>query len=469
MTRKLLHLTTSISLFLAAPALAEGPMIVTNAADSGAGSLRAALDQAATATAPVQIVMTTDADMQLQSGLVYAGTAPVTLFGAGQTISTDQDETLLTASNGADLTVYDLTFRGPGGFDINTRADADGTAGKGIFVDVRDDQTGIVTLSLTNVTVADVANHGIHVSDCSLADACGGGGGGAGEGSAASIIVSLNNVTVDNAGNGKFDADGLRVDERGAGDIRVIGQNLLFTRVGADGAELDEGQDGHVFVEMNTASFINNGGYCDPVLLEAFMPAEDEGEFDAGQVAEDAIPGPVTGSPDDLCFEREVDLYDDGSVEAYEFAIDVDDGFDVDEAGAGSIHATLTDITISGNLDEGLDYDEEGAGDIVISVNGFTGHGNADDAIKMSEEDDGHVLGLIVDAVLTGNGGVGIVLEEEDAGDVYAVVSAVTTAGNDDGELGLEVVQEDAGAGELTLVGSNITDGIEVEGASLRD
>ncbi|MFO8126591.1 hypothetical protein, partial [Yoonia sp.] len=106
---------------------------------------------------------------------------------------------------------------------------------------------------------------------------------------------------------------------------------------------------------------------------------------------------------------------------------------------------------------------------IVISVNGFTGHGNADDAIKMSEEDDGHVLGLIADAVLTGNGGVGIVLEEEDAGDVYAVVSAVTTAGNDDGELGLEVVQEDAGAGELTLVGSNITDGIEVEGASLRD
>ena len=28
-------------------------------------------------------------------------------------------------------------------------------------------------------------------------------------------------------------------------------------------------------------------------------------------------------------FEREVDLYDDGSVEEYEFAIDVDDGFDI--------------------------------------------------------------------------------------------------------------------------------------------
>ena len=464
-----LHLTSALGLVLAVPAFAEGPLIVTSAADDGQGSLRAALASAANAAAPVQIVIATTDDLALETGLVYAGSAPLTLFGAGQTIMISADETLLTAANGADLAIHDLTFAGPGEFDINNRADADGVAGKGIFIDVRDDQTGLVTLALTNVTVKDVANHGIHVSDCSLADDCGGGGGGAGEGSAASILVTLNNVVVDNAGNGKFDADGLRVDERGAGDIRVVGSDLLFTRVGADGAELDEGQDGNVIVDMTNVRFINNGFYCDPAILEAFMPAEPEGEFEEGEMAEDAIPGPVTDSPDGMCFERAVDLYDDGSVAEYEFAIDVDDGFDVDEAGPGSIHAVLTNTEISQNYDEGLDYDEEDAGDIVISIKGFTGAGNTDDAIKMSEEGDGHVLGLIADAVLTDNGGVGIVLEEADAGDVYGVVSGTTTAGNDDGELGFEVVQEDEGMGTTTILSSNITDGVEVEGVTLQD
>jgi hypothetical protein len=65
------------------------------------------------------------------------------------------------------------------------------------------------------------------------------------------------------------------------------------------------------------------------------------------------IPGPVTGSPDDGCFERAVDTYDDGSVEEYEFAIDVDDGFDIDEAGPGSMFVTVTGSVMDGNLDEG--------------------------------------------------------------------------------------------------------------------
>lgn len=469
MTKTILKMTTAIVLSFGAPAFAEGPMVVTSAADSGEGSLRAALAAAQSATAPVQIVIAAKTDLRLQSGLVYAGTAPLTILGHGQTVLAEVDETILTASGGADLNVQNLMFRGPGGFDINNRADADGTAGKGIFVDVRDDETGTVSLSLSNVTVSDVASHGIHVSDCSLADSCGGGGGGAGEGSAASILVTLNNVTVDTAGSGSFDADGLRVDERGAGDITLIGRNVSFLRVGADGAELDEGQDGDVIVELHEARFVDNGGYCNPALLKAFMPKEDEAEFEQGQMAEDAIPGAVTGSPDDGCFEREVDLYEDGSVEAYEFGIDVDDGFDVDEAGAGSIRATLGGTEISGNLDEGLDFDEEGAGDIVLTLHGYKATGNADDAVKMSEADGGHVLGLVSDATITGNDGVGIVFEEEDAGDVYVALSGVTTAGNDDGDTGLEVVQEDDGQGLLTILSSNITDGSEVEGVAVAE
>lgn len=469
MTKPTFKLTTAIALTLAAPALADGPVLVTSTADSGTGSLRAALEAAASATAPVQIAVAAEGDIEISSGLVYEGTQPLTLIGLGQTIMTGEDVTLLTSANGADMTIQSLDFVGPGGFSITARGDLDGSAGKGIFVDVRDDQTGTVALALTDVLVADVAGHGIHVSDCSLADDCGGGGGGAGEGSDSSILVTLNSVVVDNVGNGRFDADGLRVDERGAGDIRVVGNDIAFHLVGADGAELDEGQDGDVIVDIANASFTVNGAYCHPDLLGAFMPAEDEGEFEAGQTAEDAIPGPITGSPDDRCFEREVDLYDDGSVEAYAFGIDVDDGFDVDEAGPGSILATIRNTEINDNFDEGLDYDEEDAGSIVLTVLGFDGTGNTDDAIKMSEEGEGDVLAITGEADLINNGGVGAVFEEADEGNVVVLIGDVLTVGNDDGELGLEVVQEDDGAGALTIVASTFTDGVEYEGVDFSE
>lgn len=56
-----------------------------------------------------------------------------------------------------------------GGFGLND----DG--GKGIFVDVPDDREEIVRLSLTNVAVTGVGDHGIHVRDCDLEN-CGAGG-----------------------------------------------------------------------------------------------------------------------------------------------------------------------------------------------------------------------------------------------------------------------------------------------------
>jgi hypothetical protein len=125
------------------------------------------------------------------------------------------------------------------------------------------------------------------------------------------------------------------------------------------------------------------------------MPAEPEGEFEQGAMMEDGIPGPVTGSPDDGCFERAVDTYDDGSVEEYEFAIDVDDGFDIDEAGPGSMFVTVTGSVMDGNLDEGFDFDEEDTGDIHATYIDTTASGNTDDAYKHSEEGEGGVFGLV--------------------------------------------------------------------------
>lgn len=461
--------TAALATALGATALAETPILVTNANDSGDGSLRAALETAAASDRASQIVIVTDEDIAIASTLTYAGQAGIAIHGQGQTVSLAGNATILAATEGANLTIRNLNFAGPGGFDIQNRGDLNGAgAGKGIFVDVRDDQTGLVVLSLDTVTVSGVAGHGVHVSDCTLADACGGGGGGAGEGSPASIAVEFDTVTIDNVGNGSFDADGLRVDERGAGDIFFVSSASLFTRVGADGIELDEGQAGSVIVTDTKSRFVTNGGYCDPGVMAAFMPEEDEGEFEQGARAEADIPGPVTGSPDDACIEREVDLYDDGSVEEFAFGLDLDDGFDIDEAGPGGIEVVMINSEISDNLDEGVDFDEEGPGGILASFIGTKANGNTDDGYKLSEEDQGGVEGLMQGAEARDNGGKGAVFEEEDAGNVTVSVADSMTANNDDSDkTGLEVVQEDAGQGTLTVRNSDIADGIDAEGVTV--
>lgn len=453
---------------LALPAVAA-PLLVTSAANSGPGTLRDALAAASNSGEAQTIVVATAADIRIATTLNYWGTAPVEIIGAGQTIVADQDITLLTISQGANATIMNLSFAGPGGFDIENRSALGAEAGKGLFIDLRDDQTGTVEIDLSNVSVTGTAGHGIHVSDCTLADACGGGSGGAGEGSPASIRLTLTDVTVSDTAYGRFDADGVRVDERGEGDIDFVATSSVFSGIGADGIELDEGQEGDVRATISDGRFLDNGAYCDPDLLASFMPSEPEAEFEAGATAEDAIPGPVTGSPDDACFERAVDLYEDGSVEAYEFAIDVDDGFDIDEAGPGGMVVTVTGSVMDGNLDEGFDFDEEGPGDITASYIGTTASGNADDAYKHSEEDAGGVFGLVSASAATDNGGVGFVFEEEDEGYVGVAVLDSATSGNDDGETGVEVVQEDEGTGNLLIAASDIADGVEAEGVIVQD
>ena len=448
------------ALLLGATPVVADTLVVASNAGSGEGSLRAALETAAARDAATVIVLEASGDIQISDTLVYAGTAPLSIVGASQKVVTDRNVTLLTVTNGADLHLRDLTFEGPGGFDITTR-DAD-AAGKGVFISVPTSQTGTVTLSMDDVLVTGVAGHGIHISDCDLVDDCGGG-------SQASIAVDLKDVTVSDVGNGSFDADGLRVDERGPGDITARIWNSRFVGVGADGVELDEGQAGSVIANVVDSVFDANGIYCDPTVLASFVPDPNEVEFEEGARAVADIPGNVTGAPDNACIEREVDLYDDGSVEAYEFSIDLDDGFDVDEAGPGGIDATLINVTVTGNLDEGLDFDEEDAGSIVLRLDDSILKGNSDDGVKVSEEDDGDVLAALSGVFALSNGGKGIVFEEEDDGDAMIAVLFSTTRNNDDGDdTGIEVDEDDAGEASLILHNSTIADGVDADGIELR-
>ena len=463
---KLVAVSTLVMAGLSTAAYAQ-QFIVTSAADRGDGTLRHALSLA-TAGEVDRVVVATEGDIQIRYGLIYGGSQALSIVGTGQTVLSANDATLLTSLGGGDLSIMGLSFQGPGGFSINERSDIDGVSGKGIFVDVPDGATGTISLYLTNVAVSQVGNHGIHVSDCTLADACGGGQDGSGDGSDASITLLLQNVTIDDAGNGKFDADGLRIDERGPGSVHLSVDGSLFTNVGADGVEVDEGQAGSVFATVTNTNFTANGGYCDPSILDAFMPDADEGEFSDGEASLDDIPSAERGSPDDGCFELEYDLYDSGSVEAFEIGIDLDDGIDFDESGSGSIFASMVDVAITDNLDEGLDFDEADEGNIIINIIDSVATGNRDDGFKVSEEDDGGIVTIVSNSTAMENGGKGFVFEAEDDSALFADFNGVSTSNNDDGDdTGLELVNEGENSGFANVSNSSIADGIDADGVAV--
>jgi hypothetical protein len=407
-------LVLSSILFSSTAALAAPAYEVINGDDDGAGSLRDALGSGAT----VIVIDDSVSAIDIDNTLIYDDEAALKIVGSGQTVL-GGDFTLLAITEGADLTISDLDFEGPGGYDVENQG-----GGKGIFVDVPDDREGVVSLNLTNVSVSHVGKHGVHVSDCDLA-VCGAGGGGGGDGSPASIYARLANVTIDGVGNGGFDADGMRIDDRGDGDILFIAVDSVFVNVGADGVELDEGNDGDVIVEVRNSVFEFNGGYCFPV------------------------------DPDDPPYADPTCVEDDDG----ELVLDLDDGFDIDEAGNGSLLGSIRNIWISNNLDEGLDFDEEGDDGINIELVGIEAWGNGDEGVKLSEEDGGDVTARLRSLTVAGNGDDGIQIEQDHAGDINVTVNGTITM--DNAKNGLKVVQDGPGGGSLKVRGSDISDGID--------
>ena len=450
---------------LPATSFASGYAVVTDSADSlYKGTLRHALE---VKKASKIYISKHVGDIEIYDTLTYSKRRPLSIYGSGQTIKANDDFTLLALTEGASLNASHLSFQGPGGFDVNNRADGDGISGKGIFIDVRDDQKGTVYMNLKYVQVSDVANHGIHISDCTLADECGSGSGGGGDGSNASVHVNFYGVTVDNAGNGKFDADGLRVDERGKGSIFFQSYKSLFTNVGADGVELDEGDNGGVFSYNKKDVYDRNGNYCDP---DEFIGGGDDLEFSVmGNIEDDddaliaakdtyLMDTATADRPnnDVSCFEvDDAEFNEDSGMTEIVLAIDLDDGIDLDEAGNGSIDMTMIESTISNNLDEGVDLDEEGKGRMEFKFIRSTAIGNNDDGVKLSEEDEGGVIVKVVDSKATQND-KGFVFEEANKGSIWFDISKTDAV--DNGGDGFEIVEEDGnGSVEGSVVSTTST------------
>lgn len=412
-------LALAIALAAGSSAWAAEPVWVTSGADSGDGTLRAALTSGAN---NIRISSVVD-DITIDSTLVYEGAKPLRIGGLGQTIVANHggdDFTLLEIADGANVSIARLNFNGGGGFDFNNPGD-----GKGVFVRVPTDRTGTVKVELKGVRVAGVANHGIHVSDCTLGDDCGGGGGGGGDGSPASIVFSGERISVIDAGNGTFDADGVRIDERAEGSIVFRVTNSLFSGIGADGIELDEGNDGDVSIDVRSVVLEDNGAYCLPSPLDLEQPCVED---------------------------------DDG-----ELVLDLDDGFDIDEAGAGWLLGTISLALVADNLDEGLDFDTEGPGGADIEVRRSVALGNGDEGIKLSEVGGEGATAQLVGLTITGNGNDGIEIEAEDGdGTVHVIFSNSTSVGNEDD--GLNLSQENTESlGTLRMFGFGKVDSIDLE------
>ena len=273
---------------------------------------------------------------------------------------------------------------------------------------------------MTDVEIRDTGNHGLHVSDCSLGDDCGGGQGGGGEGSNASIFVDLNRVTIDGAGFGKQDADGVRVDDRGDGDIIFNATDSVFLGVGADGVELDEGNNGSVIINVRNSTFENNGAYC-------------------------KIDGDV----------EELAGLDPNCVDGGE--ADLDDAFDIDEAGPGGITGVVSDVLINGNLDEGLDFDVEDDGVVDLDFIAISNSvANGDEDIKVSEAGAASVIVKLAGIDVVGD----IEFEEEGVGDLEVTLYSANV-GDD-----LKLLETGEGKGTLTLINSTVVDDIDIDGDS---
>ncbi|KAL9184741.1 hypothetical protein ACHAXT_012711 [Thalassiosira profunda] len=428
-------------LFLAAAAAPRATAVeVTNGNDSGDGSLRAALAAPETASGSAITFAKGFATVNIDSTLTYAGDGPLTILGRKKLkIAASGDFTLLeiapsTDTVSPDVTIKQVSFQGIGGFSPTNQGDPI-NPGKGIFVKVPLSATGVATVDLNDVKVSDVAYHGIHVSDCDIVP-CGNGSGGGGDGSDASVSVTLKDVTVLDVGNGVFDGDGVRVDERGAGDLIFDAKGSLFQGAGADGVELDEGDEGDVIATVTKCFFIENGAYCD---------------FDT-------VPEAQALAPD--CVEE-----DDGELE-----LDLDDGFDIDEDGDGDLIVSVIDCVASDNLDEGFDFDEAGDGGIEAFFVSVEANDNLNEGIKCSEEDAGDADIQITNSFVNGNQDDGMQLESEDEGTITVTIR--NTECNDSRKSDLKVELPDGSSpGSLDIKASKIgcveTDNVDITPTSV--
>ncbi len=210
-----------------------GDIVVSSAADSGAGSLRAALATADSSGTNVTVCIdpsTVTTPILISSVLGYTGAHELDIDGNGATVRSNGSSGILDVSSGADLVVNDLTLTG-----------GHASSGAGIY----SGEGGLVTVVRSTIedNVATEDGGGISASDTVVMDStiadnqAGEGGGG---GFSTGTLQAVNSTITGNS-------DGVDV---GGGASVYSSISLLYTTVtdntGTQGANLQLNSDAGV-------------------------------------------------------------------------------------------------------------------------------------------------------------------------------------------------------------------------------
>jgi hypothetical protein len=322
---------------LAAPATAA-TTFVSNRADAGPGSFRAAVEAANDDAAITSIRFRRDlGTIELESTVTYTGTQALSIDGRGTAVASARPHAfdLFIAEGGGDLTLRNLTFQ-----------DGD----NGIVVAVPGPAEGLISVSLFDVTVADNQRFGLTIDEDDPGV----------EAFAASINLVIvashfaRNGLLDTDDEDEGDVDAVRVNERGEGDITATVLNSEFIDNGADGFELDEEGPGDATMTALNSTFDDNG-----LTREGGDDGLDIDESEDGGIWLKAVGSTFNGS--------------------------TDDGIGLDESGAGDLEISLVQVEASANADSGISADEGDDGDFEVNLVRVTADENEDKGADLSE------------------------------------------------------------------------------------
>ncbi|MEQ1855157.1 MAG: hypothetical protein ABL963_01740 [Longimicrobiales bacterium] len=394
-------------------------VLVTNERDDGPGSFRAAIAAANADPSIGSIALHPRVrTIRLQSGVLFTGPQDLTIDGNRATVDGSRaSAAAFTVTGGGDLALAHLTFRG--------------APGEGVLVEVPSTATGVVNVSLTDITVIGNGGHGVLVNDQvdpSTQDDVQPNG----AGSDASVHVEVIDTRFVRNGYTVSDRDGLRVNEGGLGDLRLTLRRTVADDNAADGIEIDERGAGDVFIDVSGTQFTRNGKFDPADLDDGF----DIDEYDAGGIF--------------------------GRVFLTTAADNYEEGFDFNENNAGDLKVDMTLVAALRNGEEGIDLEEDddfgGGGDLVTVLRGITTIGNgdgADGALKIREKEDGNLDVTLVSIYSARNTGSGIFVRESSTGSSVVRIDKAVSTHNTAGVLdpfskghGIEVLE--SGAGDLT-------------------
>lgn len=295
-------------------------------------------------------------------------------------------------------------FMATGGGDLTIRSlSVNDAAGEGIHVEVPSGATGTVRVVLHGVRVQGNTGHGFLVNDQEDPLDVGNP-----NGSAASVDVHVYDSRFIGNGYSVSDRDGIRVNEGGAGDLRFTIWSSRADDNAADGIELDEKSAGDVIIDVRTVHITRNG---------RFDPSDLDDGFDIDEAGDGSITGEVRSTAANHNYEE---------------------GLDFNENDAGDLRVNLTDVEANDNREEGIDYEEDddfaGGGDLVTVMTRVTtlrnGVDGGDGGLKIREKGAGNLDVVLNHVTASQNSLAGIHIRETEAGDLRVTIDTAVTNGN---------------------------------------